>query len=120
MLAHHPHLLPFLVHTVDISKREAKSLIIMQTKQNNVKLMPIDVKECAADQTGLLTEPVDYYLFSSAVPSGSGAFLMPSCPSSVCPSVRLSVCPSRLRGGGANLRNASVTFSLFWHEASLG
>ena len=42
---------------------------------------------------------VDYLLqvevFSSAVPSGSGAFLMPSCPSSVCPSVR----PSRLRGG---------------------
>ena len=43
--------------------------------------------------------------FSSAVPSGSGAFLMPSCPSSVC--------PSRLRGGGGGgvyLRNASVTF----------
>ena len=25
-----------------------------------------------------------------------------------------------LRRGRANLRNASVTFSLFWHEASLG
>ena len=24
------------------------------------------------------------------------------------------------KGGRANLRNASVTFSLFWHEASLG
>ena len=44
-------------------------------------------------------------LFSSAVPSGSGAFLLPSCPSSVC--------PSRLRVGGVYLRNASVTFLLF-------
>ena len=35
-------------------------------------------------------------------------------------SVRLSVCPSRLRGGGVYLRNASVTFLLFWHGASLG
>ena len=26
----------------------------------------------------------------------------------------------RLRGGGAYLRNASVTFLLFWHEASFG
>ena len=47
-------------------------------------------------------------LFSSAVPSGSGAF------------AELSVCPSRLRGGGVYLRNASVTFSLFWNEAYLG
>ena len=41
---------------------------------------------------------------------------------SVCPSVRLSVRPSRLRGGGGGvyLRNASVTFLLFWHEASFG
>ena len=43
---------------------------------------------------------------------------MPSYPSSVC--------LSRLRGGGggqgggANLIIASVTFSIFWHEASLG
>ena len=28
--------------------------------------------------------------------------------------------PISLRGGRANLRNASVTFSLFLHEASLG
>ena len=39
---------------------------------------------------------------------------------SVCPSVRPSVCPSRLRGGGVYLGNASVTFLLFWHEASFG
>ena len=39
---------------------------------------------------------------------------------SVCLSVRLSVRPSRLRGGGVYLRNASVTFLLFWHEASFG
>ena len=39
---------------------------------------------------------------------------------SVRPSVCLSVCPSRLRGGGVYLRNASVTFLLFWHEASFG
>ena len=40
---------------------------------------------------------------------------------SVRPSVCLSVCPSRLRGGGGvYLRNASVTFLLFWHGASLG
>ena len=51
---------------------------------------------------------------SSDVPSGSGAFQMPTCPSSSA--------ASTLRGGRANLRNASdsVTFSLFWHEASLG
>ena len=34
---------------------------------------------------------------------------MPTRPSSAA---------STLRGGRANLRNASVTFSLFWHEAS--
>ena len=50
-------------------------------------------------------------VFSSAVPPGSGAFQMPTCPSSSA---------STLRGGRANLRNASVTFSLFLHEASLG
>ena len=51
---------------------------------------------------------------SSAVPPGSGAFQMPTCPSSSAASA------STLRGGRANLRNASVTFSLFLHEASLG
>ena len=53
-------------------------------------------------------------VFSSAVPSGSGAFQMPTCPSSSAASA------STLRGERANLRNASVTFSLFLHEASLG
>ena len=51
---------------------------------------------------------------SSAVPIGSGAFQMPTRPSSS------SASASTLRRGRANLRNASVTFSLFWHEASLG
>ena len=46
-------------------------------------------------------------LFSSAVPPGSGAFQMPTRPSSA------SAASSTLRGGRANLRNASVTFSLF-------
>ena len=32
----------------------------------------------------------------------------------------IKVTVSTLGGGGGNLRNASVTFSLFWHEASLG
>ena len=36
---------------------------------------------------------------------------------SVCLSVRLSV---KIEGGGVYLRNASVTFPLFWHEASFG
>ena len=54
----------------------------------------------------------NFDIFSSAVPSGSGAFQMPTRPSSSA--------SSTLRGGRANLRNASVTFSLFWHEASLG
>ena len=45
---------------------------------------------------------------------------MPTRPSSSALSA-LSAAASTLRGGGrANLRNASVTFSLFWHEASLG
>ena len=57
--------------------------------------------------------------FSSAVPSGSGAFQMPTCPSSSA-SASVSASASTLRGGRANLRNASVTFSLFLHEASLG
>ena len=57
-------------------------------------------------------------IFSSAVPPGSGAFQMPTCPSSSSSSA--SSAASTLRGGRANLRNASVTFSLFWHEASLG
>ena len=34
--------------------------------------------------------------------------------------VRLSDCPSVKSGGGVNLRNASVTFFLFWHGAYLG
>ena len=52
-------------------------------------------------------------IFSSAVPPGSGTFQLPTRPSSS------AVSASTLRGGG-DLRNASVTFSLFWHEASLG
>ena len=59
-------------------------------------------------------------LFSSAVPSGSGAFQMPTRPSASSASSSASSAASTLRGGRANLRNASVTFSLFWHEASLG
>ena len=61
-------------------------------------------------------------VFSSAVPSGSGAFQMPTCPSSSASSAASSAssAASTLRGGRANLRNASVTFSIFWHEASLG
>ena len=62
-------------------------------------------------------------LFSSAVPPGSGAFQMPTRPSSsALAASAASALASTLRGGGgrANLRNASVTFSLFWHEASLG
>ena len=51
-------------------------------------------------------------VISSAVPPGSGAFQMLIRSSSSA--------ASTLRGGRANLRNASVTFSLFWHEASLG
>ena len=43
-------------------------------------------------------------LFSSAVPSGSRAFQMPTCPASSA---------STLGGGSGNLGNASVTFSLF-------
>ena len=47
---------------------------------------------------------------------------MPTCPSSsVSASAAASAASaSTLRGGRANLRNASVTFSLFLHEASLG
>ena len=48
------------------------------------------------------------------MPPGSGAFQMPTRPSSA------AAAASTLRGGRANLRNASVTFSLFLHEASLG
>ena len=48
---------------------------------------------------------------ASAVPSGRGAFQMPTRPSSAASAASASA--STLRGGRANLRNASVTFSLF-------
>ena len=69
------------------------------------------------------------YIFSSAVPSDNGAFQMPTRPSSAASTLRggtfqmptrPSSAASTLRGGRANLRNASVTFSLFCHEASFG
>ena len=66
-------------------------------------------------RANLRNASVTFSLFSSAVPPGSGAFQMPTCPSSSA-----SASASTLRGGRANLRNASVTFSLFLHEASLG
>ena len=53
-------------------------------------------------------------LFSSAVPPGSGAFQMPTRPSS-------SSAASTLRGGGKGQSQKRLSnFSLFWHEASLG
>ena len=70
-------------------------------------------------RANLRNASVTFSLFSSAVPSGSGAFQMPTRPSSSASSASSSA-SSTLRGGRANLRNASVTFSLFWHEASLG
>ena len=50
-------------------------------------------------------------IISSAVPSDSGAFQMPTRPSSSA---------STLGGGRGNLKNFSVPFFLFWHEASSG
>ena len=49
------------------------------------------------------------FLFSSAVPSGSGGFQMPTRPSSAA----ASSAASTLRRGMANIRNASATFFLF-------
>ena len=54
-------------------------------------------------------------IFSSAVPRGSGAFQIPTCPSSSA----LSASASTLDGGRGNLRNASVILFLFWLDASL-
>ena len=52
-----------------------------------------------------------------------GAFQMPTRPSSsaaASESASTLTRPSSGGGGGrANLRNVSVTFSLFWHETSL-
>ena len=45
-----------------------------------------------------------------AVPRGSGVFQMSTCRSSSASTL----------GGGANLRNASVTFFSFSYEASVG
>ena len=45
---------------------------------------------------------------------------MPTRPSSSASLSSAAAAASTLRGGRANLRNASVTFYLFWHEASLG
>ena len=56
-----------------------------------------------------------FLIISSAVPPGSGAFQMPTCPSSSASAASAaSASASTLRGGRANLRNASVTFSLFF------
>ena len=64
------------------------------------------------------------YIFTFLAPlcHRSGAFQMPTRPSASASSSSSSAAAaaSTLRGGMANLRNASVTFSLFWHEASLG
>ena len=56
------------------------------------------------------------------MPPGSGAFQMPtpSSSASTASAAASAASASTLRGGRANLRNASVTFSLFLHEASLG
>ena len=54
-----------------------------------------------------VVEPV----FSSTVPSGSGAFQMPTRPSSVA---------STWWGKGQSQKRFSNFFSFFWHEASLG
>ena len=51
-------------------------------------------------------------IFSFAVPSGSGAFQMPTHPSAAS--------AATLRGGRANLRNAAVTFSLFFALSFFG
>ena len=67
-------------------------------------------------RANLRNASVTFSLFSSAVPPGTGAFQMPTCPSASVSAASAST----LRGGRANLRNASVTFSLFLHEASLG
>ena len=47
---------------------------------------------------------------------------MLTCPSSSAAAAAAvaAVAAATLRGRRANLRNTSVTFSLFWHEASLG
>ena len=45
---------------------------------------------------------------------------MPTCPSSAASASVSAASASTLRGGRDNLRNASVTFSIFLHEASLG
>ena len=52
--------------------------------------------------------PIGLLFVSSAVPPGSGAFQMPTRPSSSA-----AAAASTLRGGKANLRNASVTFFPF-------
>ena len=44
---------------------------------------------------------------------------MPTRPSAAA-AAAAAAAASTLRGGRANLKNASVTFSLFLHEASLG
>ena len=51
--------------------------------------------------------------FSSAVPSGSGAFQMPTCPSSASSS-------TLRRGRKGQSQKRFSNFLFFWHEAALG
>ena len=53
-------------------------------------------------------------VLSSAVPSGSGAFQMPTRPSSAWSAV------STFKGGKAQSQKRFSNFFSFWHEASLG
>ena len=75
----------------------------MRNSNFGIGVLHVKVNYIFGDVISLLAQ-----VFSSAVPPGSGAFQMPTCPSSSS-----SAAASTLRGGRANLRNASVTFSLF-------
>ena len=68
-------------------------------------------------RANLRNASVTFSLFSPAVPSGSGAFQMPTRPSSASSSSSAST----LRGGKGQSQKRFSNFSLFfWHEASLG
>ena len=61
------------------------------------------------------------YFYFLALPTDGQRSFSNADLSVVRPSVCLSVRPSvKIVGGGVYLGNASVTFLLFWHGASLG
>ena len=87
---------------VDSPTRSAHYTYMLHRNTNGLMEPPPHLHKAYTSQTP----------FISAVPNGSGSFVMPNCPSSICPSIRPSVCQD-WGGGGGGQKRFSNFFSLF-------